>query len=296
MIQTFELLTFEKIAFAQSLALPGYSYELNNKGFGVYGTAPENGGLLEIGFVEENPLCLTGKDGSFTVDEQGIFIIPPESEFSVRAVNSGMHRHTSAEFLITYSVDGQTASPSRRFSFPVVLQPSIENEKIISVIRAAAQAKTTQLSQSYFEECELFMRLMRLLADRIADGNENGDASPSHRLICKRAKAYIAANIPSHITVGEIADSVGISKNYLTNVFSRTEGVSLIEYINRLRLMQTVDLIMKYGYTLSEAGEQVGFSDVNYLSRIFKKYYGMTFSEYARTHFLKGNIETTEKI
>ena len=75
---------------------------------------------------------------------------------------------------------------------------------------------------------------------------------------------------------------MGVSKNYLTNVFSSSEGLPLIEFINRRKLSYMIELIRRYHYTLAQAGEHVGFTDANYVSRIFKRYYGMTLTEYKR--------------
>ena len=72
-------------------------------------------------------------------------------------------------------------------------------------------------------------------------------------------------------------------KNYLTNVFSASEGVPLMEYINRSKLSYMLVLIRRYSYTLAQAGKQVGLTDVNYISRIFKRYYGMTITDYKHT-------------
>ena len=57
-----------------------------------------------------------------------------------------------------------------------------------------------------------------------------------------------------------------------------------MEYINRRKLSYMVELIRRYDYTLAEAGEHVGYNDVNYISRIFKRYYGMTVTEYKRSY------------
>ena len=56
----------------------------------------------------------------------------------------------------------------------------------------------------------------------------------------------------------------------------------MMEYINRRKLSYMLELIRRYGYTLAQAGEHVGFGDANYVSRIFKRYYGMTLTEYRR--------------
>ena len=96
-----ELISFQKIAFAHSLAADNYSYHVNTHGYGMYGRTPKNGGILEIGFVEQNPVICTGEFGQCTFEENSIFIIPPQTELAVSVKNPGsLHRHTSAEFLI----------------------------------------------------------------------------------------------------------------------------------------------------------------------------------------------------
>ena len=77
-----------------------------------------------------------------------------------------------------------------------------------------------------------------------------------------------------------MAAAVGVSKNYLTNIFSSSEGMPLMEHINRRKLAYMLEMISRYGYTLAQAGELVGYGDVNYISRIFRRYYGMSYSEY----------------
>lgn len=71
-----DILAFDKIALAHSLVSDNYNYQLSNRGYGIYGKTPPNGGILEIGFVEQNPVLLSGALGDFLVEENGIFIIP----------------------------------------------------------------------------------------------------------------------------------------------------------------------------------------------------------------------------
>ena len=127
------------------------------------------------------------------------------------------------------------------------------------------------------------MLLIHKLWERIRTEDGSGAVSPGNRRHCARAKAYISQNIDRKLTVSEVANAVGVSKNYLTNVFSASEGLPLMEYINRSKLSYMLLLIRRYGYTLQQAGSQVGFADVNYISRIFKRYYGMTVTEYKRS-------------
>ncbi len=281
-----DILAFDRIALAHTLVSDDYSYRLDNHGYGIYGKAPADGGILEIGFVEQNPVLLSGAGGEFLIDENGIFILPPGCSFSVSAKNPGLHRHTCAEFLIRCRTKQVSACPPPRgtqVTLPLYIPPSPENNEIIALIRSIACAHTAQLHRSYFEQCAVFMLLIHKLCERLQIGGEADPVSPGNRRHCARAKAYISQNIDRKLTVSDVANAIGVSKNYLTNVFSSTEGVPLMEYINRSKLSYMMMLVRRYGYTLSQAGRHIGMTDANYISRIFKRYYHMTITEYKRS-------------
>lgn len=280
------ILSFDRVAFGHSLSAANYKYDLHNQGYGIYGETPDNGGVLEIGFVEQNPVILGRDDQEYFIGENCIFVIPPHCDFSVRTQNPGLHRHTSVEFLIgcrSRFVPRCDPPGGQTITLPLIITPAPESGEVFELIRAIARAKTAQANRSWFEECADFMLLMSKLAALVQAAREEDSASPGNRRYCDRAKAFISENIGRRITVSQVAAAVGVSKNYLSNIFSSSEGISLVEYINRLKLSYMMELVRRYGYTLAQAGEYVGFSDVNYISRIFKRYYGMTVSEYKRS-------------
>lgn len=273
--------SFERISFAHNLIADNYSYHGT-------GESVEDCQVLEIGFLEQNPVVCKGQAGEFLFEENGIFIIPPNYAFSVAVQDHNkIHRHTSAEFLIRCNAqltNTYAAPQGKGLTLPLYIAPSAENSEIISLIRDIACAQTAQLQRSYFEECADFMTLIHKLSERTQQNLRTTDtATPGNRRHCIRAKAYISENIDKRMTVSDVATAVGVSKNYLTNVFSATEGMPLMEYINRSKLSYMMLLIRRYDYTLAQAGKHVGFSDVNYISRIFKRYYGMTVTEYKRS-------------
>ncbi len=288
-----KILSFERIAFAQSLATTHYRYQLQNEGYGIYGQAPKGGGILEIGFVEQNPIILTGEKGEFCIEENCIFIIPPQCSFSVRSQTEELHRHTTAEFLIrcqTKPAEGYAPPSGKSVTLPLIIPPSPGSHEIFSLIRAIVCAKATQPKRSYFEECADFMQLISKICAQIQSSSDEGSISPGNRRYCDRAKTFISENITKRLSVGDVASAVGVSKNYLTNIFSSSEGIPLMEYINRRKLSYMTELIRRYGHTLAQAGEHVGFTDANYISRIFKRYYGMTATEYKRSKIAQSEV------
>lgn len=280
------ILNFDRIAMAHSLIADEYSYQLHNQGYGIYGKTPADGGILEIGFVEQNPVVLKSDLGELVIEENGIFIIPPQCSFSVSTKEPGLHRHTSAEFLIrcrTAPAEQFAPPVGKKAVLPLYIPPSPDNSEICALIRSIACDKTAQLERSYFQECSDFMLLIHKICERMQNAGRSDTISPGNRRHCARAKAYISQNINRRLSVAEVAGAVGVSKNYLTNVFSSSEGIPLTEYINRSKLSYMIMLIRRYGYTLAQAGKHVGLTDVNYISRIFKRYYGMTVTEYKRS-------------
>ena len=258
---------------------------MQNQGYGIYGETPEHGGVLEIGFVEQNPVILTSEFGEFRIPENCIFVIPPNTAFSVRTETSGVHRHTCAEFLVRCRcarVEDCLPPVENTITLPLIIAPSQESGETFDLIRAIVCAQNARLNRSYFEECADFMHLMSHLADLVRESRDTDLTSPGNRRYCDRVKLFVSEHIGRRITVSEVAEAVGISKNYLTNIFSISEGMSLTEYINRRKLSYMLELVRRYGYTLAQAGEHVGYRDVNYISRIFKRYYGMTITEYKR--------------
>lgn len=277
-----KLLGFDRVAFAHSLTAENYRYNLESEGYGIYGQTPDHGGVLEIGFVEQNPVLLKRGKEILRVGENSIFVLPPGSSFSVETEQPGMHRHTTAEFLIRCEcslVDSFQPPEGSTFTLPMVIPPSPGSGEVFALIRSIAVAKTARLERSWYAECGDFMLLVSKLCVLCAEEAATG---PGKRRYCERAKTYVSCNIHRSLHVGEIAEHLGISKNYLTNVFKEGEGIPLTEYISRCKLAHMTELMRRYGYTLMEACEHVGYTDSNYVSRLFKKYFGTTVTQYLK--------------
>lgn len=276
-----DILSFKKCAFAHNFSISDYHYDTSNTSNEL--DVPKNAGVLEIGFVEENPIILEALDGeSHIIEENGIFIITPESRFIVKTASKGLHRHTTAEFLIEYkksAVEHFCPSKENQVTLPLSIPNSSGSGDAISLIRSIVKSKNSLQYKNFFKECSDFMLLIHKLS-QLAENCYEENSIPSNKRYCEKAKAFIEENLSRRLSVYEIAKSIGVSKNYLTNIFSISEGVSLIEYINRKKLSYMIVLMKRYGYPLWKAGEFVGFTDANYISRIFKKYYGITFSEF----------------
>lgn len=94
---------------------------------------------------------------------------------------------------------------------------------------------------------------------------------------------YISDHICEKIRIGDISSHLSISVAYLSKQFREATGMTVVDCINRMKVARIRELIVTRGITLREAGELVGITDVNYLSRLFKRYSGMSVGELKRT-------------
>lgn len=95
-----------------------------------------------------------------------------------------------------------------------------------------------------------------------------------------QALSYIQNNYNRKISLASVAEHVGLSSGYLCRIFKEETSVSINVYINNLRMMKAGELLKDKNSYIKEVAVSVGFEDQLYFSRLFKRYYGATPSEY----------------
>ncbi len=92
---------------------------------------------------------------------------------------------------------------------------------------------------------------------------------------------FIADNLSDfNLGVPEISEAAGVSAQYLSRVFKKKIGVSIVEYVNRCRMDYAKQLLSKSDSTIQVIAEESGYNNTVTFTRNFKRYIGMTPSEY----------------
>lgn len=103
----------------------------------------------------------------------------------------------------------------------------------------------------------------------------------SKRKILEKAILYITEHISDEqLSIPEIANSIHMSESYFRRLFYEVYTVSPVQYINTLRINRAKELIRYTNESFTAIAANVGFSNLYYFSRIFKKKAGCTPSEY----------------
>lgn len=99
--------------------------------------------------------------------------------------------------------------------------------------------------------------------------------------LVNRAKLLLSADLGRRWTLSEIGAETGVSPVYLTQVFSKVEGMPLYRYQLRLRLARALDLLGSQD-DLTALGLDLGFSSHSHFSAAFRQAYGRTPAEFQR--------------
>lgn len=144
------------------------------------------------------------------------------------------------------------------------------------VLQIFEEAAVLDCSQS-FKEKLMLDNLMRKLLICISNTCDTPSAYPK-KLIA--IMDYIDQNYSEHLTLSCLSERFQLSKSYIARIFKEKAGQKPSEYINKVRISASKHLLIHSDMSISEISEKVGYSDVYYYSRMFKKSVFITPSEF----------------
>ena len=127
----------------------------------------------------------------------------------------------------------------------------------------------------YSQIREWFLQKTKELCRDIESAREKEESS-----IIEKSKAYINENFKKDVSLDEVSREVDISPYYFSKLFKQETGKNFIEYLTEVRLHHARELLKNSSCSIKEVCADSGYSDPNYFSRIFKKYEGVTPSEF----------------
>lgn len=99
-------------------------------------------------------------------------------------------------------------------------------------------------------------------------------------------KNYIYNNRYEKLTHDDVANQAELSHSYLSILFKKEVGISVSDYIQRVKIDEAKNLIEYTNTPLSEIGSLLNFSDQSYFTKVFKKHTGITPKQYKEKYHL----------
>ena len=101
-----------------------------------------------------------------------------------------------------------------------------------------------------------------------------------HERLVDRITAYIMANLNGEICANSLARRFGISRTHMYEITRQYLGQGIAEFIRQQRLEKACQLLAETDLGIAAVAGQTGFSDYTYFSKVFRKAFQMTPSDY----------------
>ena len=93
---------------------------------------------------------------------------------------------------------------------------------------------------------------------------------------------YLEKNYRSKAPLSRFCEEKHYSIQYVSRKFKKETGVTFLEYLQKVRIRKSCDLLIESEMLIPEVADQVGYDDMKYFHQIFRKIVGMTPGEYRK--------------
>ena len=238
--------------------------------------AGESHPMLELTYVDQGVLHSVA-DGLDLVLKQGDMVLYGPNQWHMQYADIGM---APRYITISFDVSGLDVTQllNRKFAAP---------QQVVQLLQQMLreQERMDEFSGDMILSC-LSMMLMILLRQATAPAAarlQTSNAIHSENEIIRRAQIYVSTHIREKLTVPLLARQVDVSPSYLTALFHKNLQISPGEYIRRIKLQESKQMIRENTLNFTEIAAELQYSTVHHFSRQFKEKFGITPTEYAKS-------------
>lgn len=149
-----------------------------------------------------------------------------------------------------------------------VLLLSTEGFTFADADRARCHPGLVILDHGILSEGETARLLVGMTRNRSASAGRN-------RILVHRTLAYLQEHYRHRILRWQVAQAVGVSADHLGRLFHEQFGLTVWEYLTRLRIRRAGERLRSSGDSIQNIARAVGFTDRAYFSRVFRKVTGV---------------------
>lgn len=129
--------------------------------------------------------------------------------------------------------------------------------------------------ESVIRLLSIFAQHLSLLSNQLVLQQESKEPP-----MIRRAKEYIQEHQADNISLGQVARAVNTSTFYFCKMFKKYTGINFTDYLSRVRIEKSKNLLMNPNLRVSEIAFEVGFQSLTHFNRVFKKILGHSPTDY----------------
>ena len=167
----------------------------------------------------------------------------------------------------------------------LINHPHLSPAKDYELYQIVCLLFNAQREKDEYYELNTYAQLFQLTAKLYT---QNRITIPTQTQLGNKKKAiltildFIENNLTEAISLDKLSAISGLSKKYLCRIFKEYASVTIVDYINELRIENACYEMSVQGKNVTQAALESGFNDLSYFCKIFKKHKGITPKEYQK--------------
>jgi AraC-like DNA-binding protein len=154
------------------------------------------------------------------------------------------------------------------------------------------QVDLKQLEEAYFHtkvlsptQYKATIKLLETFASHLsAIGNQIVVQQDNQEpIMIQQAKRFINDHKSEDVSLTDVAKAVNVSVFYFCKMFKKVTGINFTDYLSRVRIEKSKNLLLNPNLRVSEIAYEVGFQSLTHFNRVFLKIVGQSPSEYRRS-------------
>lgn len=246
---------------------------------------------MEIIYIRNGRGIVTVDLTDYPVSEGSIIFIAPGQVHSIEQYENDSMQYINIIFKLDMLQSKQSDICSNVYfqplsegilRIPTHYAPGMEHyEEIAHCIDAADQVcRTNPPAYQFVIKGQLYLLFSILFSNCQEKRVVKKDQKSVEKM--KLVIKYIENNYMNKITIEDMAKELHISESHFMKFFKNTMGTTFTEYLNDYRLTMAGRLLLSSGDSILNIAAEVGFDNLSYFNRQFKKHYYVTPREYRK--------------
>lgn len=258
---------------------------------------PETHEPWEMVYVDRGECNIVANDQTFSLKQGEMYFHKPHESHMLKILRG----ITPNIFIIVFS----SSSEAMRFFENRKLEASITTKQhIAAIIHEASHTFDLPFNNPRMQKLQLksenslwggaqsILLRLELMLIEIIRANQTFTTTKPKRFFPKdiindefslRVIEFMEGRLYGKFSMDELSRELSFGKTYISKYFSKTCGYSIIEYFNMMKINEAKRLIRESKHNFFEISEMLLFSNSHYFSTLFKKYTGMTPTQYKKS-------------
>jgi len=224
-------------------------------------------------------LCIYNND-AIELNDGSFLIIPPDTSHGVPKIQKGKTKILDIKFNINdyFIKQEMTALGGRNDVNDLPLRERMEEIREYGKEKPFLYKKIANAILEYL----LLLIIKEKSSLSKSPGTEERNKTKDHVFSDKNSalvngvSKYIKENYRDNISLDELQDVFGYSKNYICQKFKQEKTTTIKQYINKLKIERAKELIALDYVDLKSIANDLGFCNIHYFNRVFKEYTGFS--------------------